>query len=429
MKRITILSFVSLILLFQTIVIVGCQTSNTYVIHEEINERPETELINFDDMKRFDNVYVIFEEESKIIDENFTELPSLNKGYNPFQIDLRSQDLQHFDLGNYEDELDASIFDTNTVWPREIPVDFDPSLILELGKEPGLGIRELHRNGITGKGVNVAIFDTALYARHESYSENIKTYEMINCLDDSSHMHGSLVTSLFVGDSTGVAPDAEVHYIAMTFGDFLETGPEKNLNYLVQGIDRVLEVNSHLSTDEQIKVISISTGIDKGTKGYNNFLSAVDRASNEGVFVLTCTPETNFDLRLGGLARDSMSDPNTVESYELGSLPSLTFRNKNDIDYTSFLLVPMDNRTSANCTGDEDYQYFNVGGNSNIVPWIAGLYALCLQVDSELNIDDFIDLAYETAYDVELNNSYYEKINTKIINPKKLISYLIENKN
>lgn len=88
----------------------------------------------------------------------------------------------------------------------------------------------------------------------------------------------------------------------------------------------------------------------------------------------------------------------------------------------------MDNRTSANCTGKSDYQYFNIGGNSVLPPWIAGLYALCLQVDDELSPEAFIDLAYKVAYDVELENAMGQKVKTNIFNPTEMILQLKRNK-
>jgi hypothetical protein len=122
-----------------------------------------------------------------------------------------------------------------------------------------------------------------------------------------------------------------------------------------------------------------------------------------------------------------LSDPNVIESYEIGSLlyfgPSY---DPNELQY-DFLLAPMDNRTSALFTGPKDYQYLNQGGNSLIVPWVAGLYALCLQVEPEFNPEKFFELAYNTADLVEFKNSRHHTINARIFNPQKIISKLNKN--
>lgn len=47
---------------------------------------------------------------------------------------------------------------------------------METGKGPGLNIRELHRNGITGKGVSVAVFDKCINPDHEEFTGRIIYY-------------------------------------------------------------------------------------------------------------------------------------------------------------------------------------------------------------------------------------------------------------
>jgi len=47
---------------------------------------------------------------------------------------------------------------------------------LEEGKNPGLGIRDLHKRGFTGKGVKVAIIDQKLRLTHIEYKDRIERY-------------------------------------------------------------------------------------------------------------------------------------------------------------------------------------------------------------------------------------------------------------
>ena len=76
-------------------------------------------------------------------------------------FDIRSYDVSGFDLRDKGDILSTVTFDTDTVWPEKLPEGFLPDQILETGKDPGLGIRALHEQGITGKGVSIAIIDPA----------------------------------------------------------------------------------------------------------------------------------------------------------------------------------------------------------------------------------------------------------------------------
>lgn len=43
---------------------------------------------------------------------------------------------------------------------------------MESCKNPGLGIRQLHEQGFTGKGVNMAIIDQPL-GMHQEYADNL----------------------------------------------------------------------------------------------------------------------------------------------------------------------------------------------------------------------------------------------------------------
>jgi hypothetical protein len=57
-------------------------------------------------------------------------------------------------------------FNSDTVWPEDLPDRCDPEALLELGKNPGLGVRSLHAEGITGAGVSIAIIDQPLLTSH-----------------------------------------------------------------------------------------------------------------------------------------------------------------------------------------------------------------------------------------------------------------------
>ena len=60
-------------------------------------------------------------------------------------------------------------FDTDTRGPPQMPAGYDPQQIMELGKNPGLGVRALHLEGITGRGIHVAFIDQPLLLDHAAY--------------------------------------------------------------------------------------------------------------------------------------------------------------------------------------------------------------------------------------------------------------------
>lgn len=98
-----------------------------------------------------------------------------DRGLQPFD-DVQGKSLEKLDLRACEDLLRTQRFDTRTRWPARLPAGFDPVEIMETGKDPGLGIRRLHAQGITGKGIGVAIIDGPLRLDHVEYKDRIVYY-------------------------------------------------------------------------------------------------------------------------------------------------------------------------------------------------------------------------------------------------------------
>ena len=134
---------------------------------------------------------------------------------NPFQMDLRSANLSMYDLSDSFDDLMFAIFDTKTIWPvpSKMPARYNYKNIMELGKNPGLGIQQLHKEGITGSGVGIAIIDQPLLVNHVEYINQLRLYEETEDIKDkvvSASMHGPAVASIAVGRTVGVAPEADL---------------------------------------------------------------------------------------------------------------------------------------------------------------------------------------------------------------------------
>ena len=165
-------------------------------------------------------------------------------------------------------------------------------------KDPGLGIRALHEQGFTGKGVKMAIIDQPL-GEHQEYSSNIAEHNDVNATEvgwTKASMHGAAVTSIAVGETTGVAPDASVNYYSAVnlstdpkdiefyrtnllreiennkddigYVEFLQNelnninpdfGVSSNQPY-VDAINQILDKNEKLPENERVSVVSISWG-------------------------------------------------------------------------------------------------------------------------------------------------------------------------
>jgi subtilisin family serine protease len=283
---------------------------------------------------------------------------------NPFSVDLRSADVSRLDLRDSAADLEHANYDSQTIWPPKdrMPPAFDAGRILELGKNPGLGVRGLHAQGITGRGIGIGIVDQALLTRHSEYAGRIKWYEEINVEGwRPSEMHGPAVASIAVGKTVGVAPEADLYYIAVRS----EMSSSSILHNHAQGVRRLLEVNRRLPKEHRIRAISLSIGYGPGTPGYEDFISAVKEAEAEGIFVAWCGNER---FPVDGLGVSPSADR---DDFNACVIPQ-----RYQVPASGSLFVPMDSRTTASPTGVNDYVFYGPGGKSWTVPYAAGAYAL-----------------------------------------------------
>ena len=349
---------------------------------------------------------------------------------NIWAYDFRCRNLSNLDLKNNLTELLHSDFDSKTVWPTSLPAGFIPDSIMEIGKNPGLNIRKLHQSGITGNGVAIAIIDQPILINHCEYKGRLKMYEEIHVPKKlQAQMHGLAVTSLAVGKTTGVAPEADLYYIATTpYGSpicsyvkyVLFRKFDLNLKWYVKAIYRILEINRTLPEDKKIRVISISFGGED-----KSFIKAIEQAEKEGVFVVSSSISHTHNLRFNGLGKDYLTNPDDPNSYFPGLWWSKNYyKNPDRFKIDSTLLVPMDSRCTASQSGDSNYVFYSDGGWSWSIPYIAGLYALACQVKPDITPHEFWNKALETGDIIDLQKDGKKLKFGKIVNPTKLINSL-----
>ncbi|MDR7856776.1 S8/S53 family peptidase [Tissierella sp.] len=344
------------------------------------------------------------------------ELPRYNPQLSEmWQVDLRSSDLTNLDLGeNFEDLIYAD-FDSKTKWSDNLPDGFNHELIMELGKNPGLGLRELHEKGITGKGISIAIIDQALLVDHVEYKEQLKLYEEIHYINETrsingpiASMHGPAVASIAVGKTVGVAPEANLYFIAETHGVYNEKREfEWDLTWVAKSIDRIVEINNIIPEGEKIRVISISLGIGEKMNGYAKVLESIEKAKQEGIYTIYVGSDP-----LRGLGRNPLKNPDDSASYLKGEFWKIYEYNNDD------LLVPMDSRCTAGPSGNNDYAFYRQGGMSWAVPYVAGLYALACQINPSITPEVFWEIALDTGEIISLSNG---DTLGNIVNPARLI--------
>ncbi len=355
------------------------------------------------------------------------KVPELKNEYEGGTYDCRSYDLSNLDMSNQNEILQLIDFDTKTVWPSKLSKEFAPSDVMETGKNPGLGIRSLHKEGITGKGVSIAIIDQPLLIDHQEYSGKIKTYEEYNLKSKNSEMHGPAVTAILAGNTVGVAPDVNIYYIAMYPGKFFFKEFKFDLNYMTESILKVVELNKTLKEDEKIRLISISLGWREENDGYDELIQAIETAKEDNIFVISASLEESYEIAISGLGRNIYKDPDDFDSYTPGLYWQDIYEEDKD-KYKDRILIPMDSRSTASPTGNNDYVFYNSGGISWTVPYYAGVYALACQVDQNITAEKFIELTKETSKEVDLNKEDNIVFMNMIIDPVALINRIIEDK-
>jgi subtilisin family serine protease len=283
------------------------------------------------------------------------------------------------DLRGHKKLLEEMRFDSRTKWPEpnKMPDGFDPARLLEDGKNPGLGIRGLHKQGIDGRGVAIAILDQVLLKDHVEYADSIVRYEEIDIHRDMNpQMHGPPIVSIAVGKNCGVAPRASVFYYAMR----MTSMPDNNIYCDI--IDKIIQHNKNTGSSEKIRVINISTGMFHSQANFARWKETLRKADRYGILVVTCDPDF---LRYGTLSLISEKSPDDPFSY------------RRDSDYPSYVLLVPTNRTTASHFGPQVYTYWTNGDMSWAAPYLAGLAALAFQVNPEIEPDRIVELWLETA--------------------------------
>ena len=345
------------------------------------------------------------------------------------EVDLRSADLRQADMAVLAPLLLRASFDEHTQWPAGLPEDFDPAALMELGKDPGLGVRDLHARGVTGKGVGIAIIDQTLLVDHREYADRVRLYQEYHTMaGDKPAMHGAAVASIALGETVGVAPEALLYYIADDTGTMDADGEYTwDLRYYAEDIDRLTALNETLPEGEKIRVISMSVGCVADTPGAAEMDAAIARARAAGIAVVWVNSHDPLMGNYIGMGRTPYGDPNDLSSARPGifwedSLYTGEFRGTGG----SLLLVPMDGRTTAAQTGTDEYAHYSGAGSSWAVPYVAGLYALACQVKPEVTFEDFTAAARATAHPVSVTHEGKEVPYGAVLDPAALLEALGE---
>ena len=348
--------------------------------------------------------------------------------------DIRNKDMRNYDLSNDGIIMKSCTFNESTRFPagkNKLPYgdNLQPGYILENGKNPGLGICELHKQGITGKGVNIAVIDEPLLPGHPEYNGKIAEYKDFGSGEISS-MQGPAIASLLAGETVGTAPGVKIYYAAVPAWNSYDA------EYYAKALDWLVEVNRTLPDGEKIRAVCVSPNPENPLPWINvdKYLESFQRAEKEGLLVLDCSDEHGFVIGACGYDFDNPEDVSLcapknmyrirIASYHYDNIRDI-YINPDEEDINEFALrAPVTCRTMAQAYDDGggllyQYQYNGKGQLSWAIPYVTGVLAMGWQVRPKLTSDEITEILFDTAY--------IDKRGNKYINPVEFIGYLRKN--
>jgi subtilisin family serine protease len=336
-------------------------------------------------------------------------------------LDLRGFDMSALDLRDRLLDLLWADFSTSSTWPTaaKLPREFDWKRILDLGKNPGLGLR-LRAAGITGRDVSIAMIDQRLLVEHQEYADRLQLYEEIGAEGEAASMHGPACASLAVGRTVGVAPGAKLFYIAVSLRGKQAQGASpisRDFTACAKAVRRIVEINGMLPDKQKIRVLSLSVGWRPAEVASQEMTAATNAARDAGMLVVSSSIDRTHGFRFHGLGRAPLADPDQFESYEPGAFWIKAYKPSDG----SALMIPMDSRTVAGPGAADSYSFDRTGGWSWSIPYIAGLYALCAQVRPTITPGQFWDLAMKTGRMIEVTRDGKTYRLGPVVDPARLI--------
>jgi hypothetical protein len=328
---------------------------------------------------------------------------------------------EHLDISEYDlsgvDPLKIR-YSEDTKWPEDksmLPVGFNPREFLEIRKNPGLGIRTLHKQGIKGQGSCIAIIGGSRLFNHIEYHNSLKGYEEIgfNPTDYGGGADGRIV-SLLIGKSCGIAPLSEAYFYAVNTRECVYS------NYAI-AIQKICELHKKLKDDGKsgIDIVfigrSLSNENDQGKEGFDDCQQALKELKNlkiytEKEFYNHYDNSDKFDsarifCRVGG----DIDNPNDYEITDQNFV-------KSAIEHAvKLLFFPSGAKTVALDVKMDGYA-FDHKASSHIGTYPVGLYLLAKSVKENITPLEFFELGIKTG-------TFKEGVGT-IINPVALIESL-----
>ena len=276
------------------------------------------------------------------------------------------------------------------------PIDFLPNSI-EI-----INLNEIHERGVTGKGIKVAIIDTAL-AKPNNKLDIKSNYSIDNVISYSDH--ATACASIIKSSEFGIAPDCEL-YSASTNDNIVTTEASKKVADCIKWC-----------VDKGIDIVSISLGIGEEAHtteleeacmyAYSKGVIIVAGAGNDGVD----KNDDFFDIKLPGSYAHTICVANVDRN--TGKISQASSRGYG-IDFAGY----GDGNEAYNTKGET----YSFNGTSSATPYIAGCIALIKQQLPRLNMIEVYNILKENAIKID-NNIKSTKYGYGLIKPMLIPKY------
>ncbi len=321
------------------------------------------------------------------------------------------RDLSNYDFTKVDKEHLLKVpFNSSTIFPsvEKMPKGFNPHEIIAFAKNPFMGIKELHKRGVNGEGICVATIDFGFQdEKHIEFANaNIEIVDLFK--DTGYHFHATGVLSNLCGKNIGIAPKARVlHY--NTYQGYGEEVDKATLTILKDILERI-------RGGEKIRAVNISAPLlrNKKLQSLISDQKSWQKLRDEQVAPFLKVIE---ELKLLGcevisserFSKDFSCSKINYHTSEVVQPDWISFKS-----YSDKMTFISGGKVIPEFLSKEGYKYEPNGSVSWSIPQAVGLYALVLQINSNVTWDEFVKICKDSSK-VNVNN-------VRIINVQKLIN-------
>lgn len=409
----------------------------------------------------------------KIDDEYFSNITKFENGKKggsytlEYTWGLCGQNASKFDLSGLSKENFGKLsFDTNTIFSSEQIEKFNPTKILESGKRVGLDIELLHKAGINGTGINVAVIDSNFDINNpemlnEYGNTKVKLYDNRTMqgkqkqkIDD---FHGKAVTSLLCGTTVGIAPQSNLYFFSIDkcrnnqdIQDILQkiillnqSGCNISVVSMSSSLQNLELKNQYTKELSKYHCAFISSdhfwdsGFDYTNRDNEKDINDPNNFSLENPIDFSEITEESFKSDMNSLKQRFSELENYINILNNKLETSVSEEEREEIraeieskkelleqkdkmlnisyeDYCNERLRRKEKQLKSNlyvpCGGrtypqiGKGYRYCGHSSASWAIPQVSGLYILSKQLDPFLSFEEFTKVSFETSY--KTSNGY-----------------------